>query len=170
MSIVSRIQRHTESRSAPPRTPRARDAAVPDRVHQLDLQSHLRALLLLEGTQSAQRSGVLGFEPRFTSDLGQFDTLNFSGGEPFIRPDFGEICGLFITKNGVKQIYVPTNGYFTDKCEKSLRKVLQHKSLDRFVCEISLDGMPEYHQPIPGQPQVVRQGDGDLRHVGAAPG
>jgi MoaA/NifB/PqqE/SkfB family radical SAM enzyme len=90
---------------------------------------------------------------QLTSDLGQFDTLNLSGGEPFIRQDFGEICSLFITKNGVKQIYVPTNGYFTDKCERSLRKVLQHKSLDRFVCEISLDGMPEYHNRFRGNPK-----------------
>ncbi len=90
---------------------------------------------------------------QLTSDLGQFDTLNLSGGEPFIRADFGEICGLFITKNGVKQIYVPTNGYFTAKCEKSLRKVLQHKALDRFVCEISLDGMPEYHNRFRGNPK-----------------
>jgi MoaA/NifB/PqqE/SkfB family radical SAM enzyme len=90
---------------------------------------------------------------QLTSDLGGFDTLNLSGGEPFIRADFGEICGLFITKNGVKQIYVPTNGYFTAKCEKSLRKVLQYKTLDRFVCEISLDGMPEYHNRFRGNPK-----------------
>ncbi|CAN5852526.1 putative heme d1 biosynthesis radical SAM protein NirJ2 [soil metagenome] len=90
---------------------------------------------------------------QLTSDLGNFDTLNLSGGEPFIRPDFGEICSLFITKNGVRQIYVPTNGYFTDKTEKSLRKVLQHKTLDRFVCEISLDGMPEYHNRFRGNPK-----------------
>ena len=31
--------------------------------------------------------------------------------------------------------------------------MLQHKTLDRFVCEISLDGMPEYHNRFRGNPK-----------------
>jgi MoaA/NifB/PqqE/SkfB family radical SAM enzyme len=82
--------------------------------------------------------------------LGRFENLNLSGGEPFIRKEFAEICEFFIKNNGVRNIYVPTNGYFTDRTEKALRKVLKHDSLDLFVCEISLDGMPEYHNNFRG--------------------
>ncbi len=39
--------------------------------------------------------------------MGNLETLNLSGGEPFIRPEVAEICSLFIENNGVKQIYVP---------------------------------------------------------------
>ena len=88
-----------------------------------------------------------------SSDLGQLEILNLSGGEPFIRKEFAEICQLFIQNNGVKQIYVPTNGYFTDKTEQQLRQVLRAPSLELFACEISLDGMPEYHNRFRGNPQ-----------------
>lgn len=88
-----------------------------------------------------------------SKDLGPIDNLNLSGGEPFIRPDFAEIVRMFIRNNGVKQVYVPTNGYFTDKCEKAIRGVLEEKDLMLFGCELSLDGMPEYHNKFRGNPK-----------------
>src|SRR5437588_13123239 len=48
-------------------------------------------------------------------ELGNFENLNLSGGEPFIRPEFAEICLLFIKNNNVKRIYVPTNGYLNER-------------------------------------------------------
>jgi MoaA/NifB/PqqE/SkfB family radical SAM enzyme len=87
---------------------------------------------------------------KLSAELGKFENLNLSGGEPFIRSEFAEVCALFIRNNGVRQIYVPTSGYFTDRTEKALRKVLQEPGLRRFVCEISLDGMPEYHNRFRG--------------------
>src|SRR6266704_1190783 len=73
-------------------------------------------------------------------ELGNFENLNLSGVEPFLRREFGDICLLFTENNSVKRIYVPTNGYFTDRTEKQLQRVFQSKSLQGFVCEISLDG------------------------------
>ncbi len=90
---------------------------------------------------------------RLSADLGPLEILNLSGGEPFIRKEFGRICSLFITNNGVKQIYVPTNGYYTEKTEQQLREVLAHRSLQLFGIEISLDGMPEYHNKFRGNPK-----------------
>ena len=90
---------------------------------------------------------------RLSLELGQFENLNLSGGEPFIRPEFAEICTLFIANNGVKRIYVPTNAYFTDRTEKQLRQVLRSETLQGFVCEISLDGMAEYHDRFRGNPK-----------------
>ena len=77
--------------------------------------------------------------------LGQVENLNLSGGEPFIRKEFAEICRQFIQHNGVQQIYVPTNGYFTERTIKAVSNVLEEPSLDMFVVELSLDGMPEFH-------------------------
>lgn len=152
MSIVSRIQRHGKLSL---RAREHRDGETPPfLIVFINSICNLTCEHCFYWKELNQRNDLsfADFE-QLTSDLGQFDTLNLSGGEPFIRADFAEICGLFITKNGVRQIYVPTNGYFTAKCEKSLRKVLQHKSLDRFVCEISLDGMPEYHNRFRGNPK-----------------
>ncbi len=77
--------------------------------------------------------------------LGPIENLNLSGGEPFIRKEFAEICRQFIRHNGVRQIYVPTNGYFTDWTVEKISDTLQEPSLDLFVAELSLDGMPEFH-------------------------
>jgi MoaA/NifB/PqqE/SkfB family radical SAM enzyme len=80
-----------------------------------------------------------------SDSLGKIENLNLSGGEPFLRKEFAEICRKFIRTNGVRQIYVPSNGYFTDRCIAALKDVLQEKELDMFVVELSLDGMPEFH-------------------------
>ena len=82
---------------------------------------------------------------RLSDSLGRIENLNLSGGEPFLRKEFGEICRKFIQTNSVKQIYVPTNGYYTEKCVAAIAEVLKEPSLDLFVAEISLDGMPEFH-------------------------
>jgi len=80
-----------------------------------------------------------------SESLGRIENLNLSGGEPFLRPEFAEICRQFIRKNGVRQIYVPTNGYFTDKTVAAITKVLEDPDIQFFVAELSLDGMPEFH-------------------------
>src|SRR5579862_6269184 len=84
--------------------------------------------------------------------LGRIETLNLSGGEPFLRPEFGEICRQFIQHNKVRQIYVPTNGYFTDRTVKQVTETLKETSLDLFVAEISLDGLGEFHNKFRGSP------------------
>lgn len=77
--------------------------------------------------------------------LGHIENLNLSGGEPFLRAEFGEICRQFIQHNKVRQIYVPTNGYFTDRTIKQITETLKEPDLELFVVELSLDGMPDFH-------------------------
>jgi MoaA/NifB/PqqE/SkfB family radical SAM enzyme len=84
--------------------------------------------------------------------LGRIENLNLSGGEPFLRPEFGEICRQFIRHNHVRQIYVPTNGYFTERTVKQITETLKEKDLDLFVAEISLDGLGEFHNKFRGSP------------------
>jgi MoaA/NifB/PqqE/SkfB family radical SAM enzyme len=84
--------------------------------------------------------------------LGRIENLNLSGGEPFLRPEFGEICRQFIRHNQVRQIYVPTNGYFTERTVKQITETLKEKELDLFVAEISLDGLGEFHNKFRGSP------------------
>ena len=86
-------------------------------------------------------------------ELGPVENLNLSGGEPFLRKEFAEICLQFIERNQTRQIYVPTNGYFTDRTAAALERVLENKDLWFFVCELSLDGMPAYHDKFRGNPK-----------------
>jgi MoaA/NifB/PqqE/SkfB family radical SAM enzyme len=85
-----------------------------------------------------------------SDSLGRIENLNLSGGEPFLRPEFGEICRKFIQQNEVRQIYVPTNGSFSDRTVKQVRETLKERSLELFVVEFSLDGMPEFHDHFRG--------------------
>jgi len=80
-----------------------------------------------------------------SNELGHVEQLNLSGGEPFMRKEFAAVCRQFIRKNGVKEIYTPTNGYYTEKTVEALREVLKEKSLKVIGIEISLDGMPAFH-------------------------
>ena len=55
-----------------------------------------------------------------SEELGPIENLNLSGGEPFLRKEFAAICRQFITKNGVREIYVPSNGYFTERTRRDV--------------------------------------------------
>jgi MoaA/NifB/PqqE/SkfB family radical SAM enzyme len=80
-----------------------------------------------------------------SEQLGPIENLNLSGGEPFLRKEFAAICRQFINRNGVKEIYVPTNGYFANRTIEAIRGVLEEPKLALFVVELSLDGMPAFH-------------------------
>jgi MoaA/NifB/PqqE/SkfB family radical SAM enzyme len=83
-------------------------------------------------------------------DLGRIENLNLSGGEPFMRKELAEICRYFVRRNGVRQIYVPTNATFTRKTVEDVAEVLKEPALEGFTVEISLDGMPGFHNRLRG--------------------
>jgi MoaA/NifB/PqqE/SkfB family radical SAM enzyme len=87
---------------------------------------------------------------RLSESLGRIENLNLSGGEPFIRKEFGEICRIFIRNNGVRQIYVPTNGTMLDRTVAALEEVFLEPTLDLFAVEFSLDGLGAYHDRFRG--------------------
>ena len=97
--------------------------------------------------QQLNQRDDLSFEEivKLSEELGSIQNLNLSGGEPFLRKEFGAICRQFIRHNGVKEIYVPTNAYYPDRTIKAIRDVLQEPSLELFGVELSLDGMPAFH-------------------------
>ena len=83
-------------------------------------------------------------------ELGPIENLNLSGGEPFLRADLDDIVALFAARNGVKQVYVPSSGYFTDRTEATLRSILARTDLQLFVVELSIDGLEDYHNTFRG--------------------
>ncbi len=105
--------------------------------------------------KNLNKSDDLTFEEfkKLSLELGDIENLNLSGGEPFMRKEFAEIVNLFLTNNHVKEVYVPTNGYYTEKTETQLLELLNVESLRLFACEISLDGDEEYHNKFRGNPK-----------------
>jgi MoaA/NifB/PqqE/SkfB family radical SAM enzyme len=89
--------------------------------------------------------------------LGRVENLSLSGGEPFLRKEFAEICRQFIRHNGTRQIYVPTNGSFTERTVEQIRSTLEEKDLELFVAELSLDGMPAFHDHFRGMTNAFRR-------------
>jgi MoaA/NifB/PqqE/SkfB family radical SAM enzyme len=89
--------------------------------------------------------------------LGRIENLNLSGGEPFIHKDFATICRQFVRHNQVRQIYVPTNGWFTEKTVQQISRCLEEPELDLFVAELSLDGMPEFHDAFRVAPGAFKR-------------
>lgn len=152
MNIVSRISRHTKlsMRAAIQR----RRQTPPFMIVFINSICNLTCEHCFYWKELNKRND-LTFEEfeKLSNELGEFENLNLSGGEPFIRKEFADICELFINNNNVRKIYVPTNGYFTDRTESALRQLMKSRTLDLFVCEISLDGMPEYHNRFRGNPR-----------------
>jgi len=102
-----------------------------------------------------------------SDELGPIENLNLSGGEPFLRQDFAEIVRLFIRNNGVRQVYVPTSGYFTDRTEVALRSVLEEKGLQLIACELSLDGTEEFHNRFRGDQHSFQKAMGTYERLAA---
>ncbi len=92
-----------------------------------------------------------------SADLGPIENLNLSGGEPFIRADVDQIVRMFIRDNEVKQVYVPSSGFFTDRTERALRSILEEPDLQLVAVELSIDGTEESHNTLRGSPEAFQR-------------
>lgn len=72
--------------------------------------------------------------------------LEIGGGEPFLRKDIVEICGLF----KAERIVIPTNGQLTEEIFRSAKKFAE-QSPDKVTIVISLEGFPITHDAIRGK-------------------
>lgn len=84
-------------------------------------------------------------------DLGPLDNLNLAGGEPFLRPDLPAVVEAFVDRCGVRSVYCPTSGWFTDRAVAAVRAILA-QPVDRLVIELSFDGLPATHDALRGRP------------------
>lgn len=144
MTIARRIARHLEltrraSERAPSRTP-------PFLILFLGSTCNLACdhcfyWRELNGRDDLSRDELFAL----ADSLDPIESLGLSGGEPFLRRDFAEICDRFVRVNGVRRIDCPTSGWFTERTVEQLRQLFRNKDLDHFSLELSLDGMPPYH-------------------------
>jgi len=76
--------------------------------------------------------------------------FTMSGGEPFLRKDLPEICGVADScKPAV--INIPTNGLLPKRIEESVREILDITN-SKLVLNLSLDGIGKTHDEIRGVP------------------
>ena len=72
--------------------------------------------------------------------------LDIGGGEPFLREDLPEICGLF----NAERIVIPTNGWMTDRIYITVKRLAKKKT-SKIVIALSLDGFRQTHDEVRGR-------------------
>jgi MoaA/NifB/PqqE/SkfB family radical SAM enzyme len=78
--------------------------------------------------------------------------LWFSGGEPTLRRDLEDIIDLFVAKNGVRHINLPTNGLKPQRIYAVAERCLKANPGLELHINIALDGLKDYHDTMRGVP------------------
>ncbi|MDD5174467.1 MAG: radical SAM protein [Candidatus Omnitrophica bacterium] len=100
---------------------------------------------------------------RISGRMGEFRTLLLSGGEPFLRRDLYDICGLFIDNNRVHSITVPTNGIMKDEILAFVDKILKRYRDLLLTISVSIDGFQNTHDRIRGVDGAFYKATGTLK-------
>jgi len=89
--------------------------------------------------------------PEYYERLPNFDFLNITGGEPFLREDLEEIVS--IVKPKAKRICISTNGYYTERIV-----ALAERFHGDIGVRISLEGLPKANDELRGIPDGFDHG------------
>lgn len=81
---------------------------------------------------------------------GDIHGLLLSGGEPFLREDLAEICGVFADHSHTRAIHLPTNGYLAEEIHQRLPEILRRCAKAMVLVALPLDGLRETHDAIKG--------------------
>lgn len=87
---------------------------------------------------------------QLTKTMPAFEMVLFSGGEPFLRDELGEIIGLFYKNAGIINFSIPTNGSLPEKITKITNEVLIKYPEVKLSVNFSLDGLQPYHDATRG--------------------
>ena len=82
-----------------------------------------------------------------------FRKLWISGGEPFLRAELAEIVATFVSRNGVRNVNLPTNGLLPEKIFPIMDRMLELAPTLSIDLNFSIDGLAETHDRIRGVPQ-----------------
>lgn len=82
---------------------------------------------------------------KISRSLNNFSILGIGGGEPFMRRDLVDICALFVERNKIDTIFIPTNGVFTELILVKTEELLKRFPGVSLAINPSLDGLAEYH-------------------------
>ena len=105
--------------------------------------------------QELNRPGDLTFEQieKVSQTMPQITDLWLSGGEPTLRADASEIIDLFVKRNGVRRIIIPTNALIKQRVYEIVDRALGgNANLQELYLNIALDGYGETHDRVRGVP------------------
>jgi MoaA/NifB/PqqE/SkfB family radical SAM enzyme len=104
--------------------------------------------------EELNRPGDLTFEQieRVSRTMPQITDLWLSGGEPTLRHDASDIIRLFVERNGVRRIIIPTNGLLKTRTFEIVEGALSLNPEIHLYLNIALDGYGETHDRVRGVP------------------
>ena len=89
---------------------------------------------------------------RLSSTAPPFRKLWISGGEPMLREELGEIIEMFVRRNGVRNVNLPTNGLLPKQTFRTADYLLERCPDLAIDLNFSLDGLASTHDSIRGVP------------------
>ncbi|HEV2706737.1 MAG TPA: radical SAM protein [Pyrinomonadaceae bacterium] len=104
--------------------------------------------------EELNRPGDLTFEQieKVSRTMPPITDLWLSGGEPTLRHDASEIIDLFVSRNGVRRVIIPTNGLIKSRVSEIVRRALDaHPELHLYL-NVALDGYGQTHDRVRGVP------------------
>ncbi|MBN1826544.1 MAG: radical SAM protein [Candidatus Eisenbacteria bacterium] len=121
--------------------------------------------LLGSGKPTGEGELSLDEYEKIAEGMGPFLFLLLTGGEPFLREDLADIARVFVKKNGVRNLGIPTNGSLTERVLEGTRRILaENPGLD-FAVDVSLDGIGEEHDRLRGVPGLFEKATRTLREL-----
>ncbi len=78
--------------------------------------------------------------------------ITISGGEPFLRKDLADICGLAYAHCKPEIVNIPTNGIMTRTIVDAVESISKALSKARVIVNVSMDEVGERHDDIRGVP------------------
>ncbi len=93
--------------------------------------------------RAAHHEPELGFFASLANSLPELMWLDIGGGEPFLRDDLPELCGLFRTKI----LSIPTNGWDSDRVCRTVGKI-RKRFHGKLILSISIDGPKDMHDRL----------------------
>ena len=90
---------------------------------------------------------------RISETAPPFRKLWISGGEPFLRAELAEIVAMFVRRNGVGNVNLPTNGLLPDKIFPIMDRMLELAPAASIDLNFSIDGLQQTHDRIRGVPE-----------------
>jgi MoaA/NifB/PqqE/SkfB family radical SAM enzyme len=87
---------------------------------------------------------------RTTRGIGPVLWFSLGGGEPFIRPDLGQVIDVIQANCRPKVFSFPTNGWYTEKTFETTLRLLQRMDGGNLILFFSLDGPRDMHDEIRG--------------------
>jgi GT2 family glycosyltransferase/MoaA/NifB/PqqE/SkfB family radical SAM enzyme len=87
---------------------------------------------------------------RIAAGMGTLKILWVSGGEPFLRRDLVEVCGVFFDHNPLQHVFIPTNGSQPQQIVSAVEALLERMPGVRLTVMFSFEGLEESHDRTHG--------------------